>query len=263
MLYPFLLSKQQRKGVASGVSFFAISQLLLAAGVIYLWGRSAIKSFDRVTADNFIPTLSMPTFSQEELNNRVLTPTATPWVVLGAMGETEGELNNDMQVIAPTQTPWVITATPAPTPTITPTAWYANLYIPLVPGIATNPNRTYDELQYAKLSYYYPPYAYEDIAYEINCDKVNGVLECEHMASGQLTADYIGEAVACPVEYPFGTVFEIMGGFYTCRDRGGAIVRIDEQTIWLDILYPYMPNGAYWGQEEVVKVYLPVVDKNN
>lgn len=234
-----------------------MGQLALAGFVIFLWVRSAVSSFNRVGASP-LPTvnISVPTISQDEINKRALTPTGTPWVVLEGMGGVQGDLNNNNEVY-PTQTPWVITATPENTPTPTSTPWFTNMYIPPYPGIAHDPGRVYDALSYVKMSYYYPPLAYDNPAYEINCDKIDGVLECEHMASGEKVFKYVGEAVACPVEFPFGTVFEVMGGFYTCRDRGGAIVRIDEQTIWLDFLYPYMPNYKNWGDLEVAKIYYP------
>lgn len=55
------------------------------------------------------------------------------------------------------------------------------------------------------------------------------------MASGRNWEKYVDEAVACPVEYPFGTKFVIDGKVWTCWDRGGAIVR-EGNKIWLDLL---------------------------
>lgn len=192
-----------------------------------------------------------------DLTFRELTPTATPWHVLSGLGTPTMAVTPVIDKIIPTQTPWVVTATPTPTPEINPTPWYENMYIPDVPGIAVKPDREPDIVTVAKLSYYYPPYAYLEPAYEINCDLVDGKLECEHMANGQKVFYYVGEACACPPEYPFGTVFEVMGGVYTCRDRGGAIQRVNENIIWLDLLYPYMPGNVYWGHETEVKIWLP------
>jgi len=56
------------------------------------------------------------------------------------------------------------------------------------------------------------------------------------MASGLPWENWVGKAVACPEEFPFGTVFIIDGRRWVCLDRGGAISRINETTIWLDML---------------------------
>jgi len=228
-----------------------MGQILMAGAVMFFWGRMLINSFSHKSS----PIKPMPTV---DLVIRALTPTATPWTVLEPMRSSTMAVTSTQGQIIPTQTPWVITATPEPTPEITPTPWYENMVIPSVPGIAVKPDREHDLTVIARLSYYYPPYAYLDPAYEINCDKnSDGSLECEHMASGEKVFDYVGEACACPPEYPFGTVFQIMDGFYTCRDRGGAIQRVDENLIWLDMLYPYMPGYVNWGYETEVKIWLP------
>jgi hypothetical protein len=66
------------------------------------------------------------------------------------------------------------------------------------------------------------------------------------MASGKRWEDYVGKAVACPAEYPFGTTFVIDGQAWTCLDRGGAIIRRADGTIWLDELTATakMPYGS-------------------
>lgn len=222
----------------------------MAGAVMFFWGRMLFKSFDH--KNNGVQP--MPTM---DMSFRALTPTATPWTVLNPLNEPTSVLNTPTQEIYPTQTPFVVTATPTTTPEIIPTQWFDDMFIPWEPGIANKPDRTADIETMAKLSYYYPPYAYLDPAYEINCDKVNGVLECEHMANGQEVKYFIGEALACPPEFPFGTVFKVMGGFYTCRDRGGAIQRVNDNLIWLDLLYPYMPGEVDWGYETEVKIWLP------
>lgn len=222
----------------------------MAGAVMFFWGRMLVKSFDNKAK----PIQPLPT---ADLSYRALTPTATPWAILSGMGEPTSDFITPTVQISPTQTPWVVTATPTTTPEITPTPWYENMYIPSNPGIAVKPDREPDITTMARLSYYYPPYAYLEPAYEINCDKVDGVLECEHMASGEHVVDYVGEALACPIEYPFNTVFEVMGGYYTCRDRGGAIQRVNDNLIWLDLLYPYMPGQVNWGYETEVKIWLP------
>jgi hypothetical protein len=65
------------------------------------------------------------------------------------------------------------------------------------------------------------------------------------MASGLRWEDYVERAVACPAEFPFGTLFVIDSQVWTCLDRGGAIVRWADGSIWLDELTPKakMPYG--------------------
>lgn len=241
-----MLSRQQQKGITQGVSVYAISQLLLAAGVIFLWGRSLVSSIDRTS---YKPVNPLPTV---DLGDRSLTPGPTPWSIVPEDRLTPGP----SPTISATQTPWVVTAVPSATPTSDP-SWTIGLYVPDDVGLPDGPDRKADSKQQAKISYYYPPYAYKDPAYEINCDKIDGILECEHMANGQEVKYFIGEAVACPAEYPFGTIFEILDRYYTCRDRGGSIVRITDNMIWLDVLYPRMPNYLPWGYETEVKIWLP------
>ena len=199
------------------------------------------------------------------LEDRMLTPTATAWSI-GLSGSTQDDLNNDhvptptITEIKPTQTPWIITATPGvtQTPTPTPTPWYEGMYIPPSPGIAKYPDREHDLIIRGKISFYYPPYAYDHPDFEINCNRLpSGELDCEHLASGEKTRHYIGEAVACPPKFEFGTVMKIWDGYYTCRDRGGAIDQIGENLYWLDILFPHMPLNKYWGEETEVYVWLP------
>lgn len=253
-LYPFLLSKDQARGVSTGVSWWAIGQLLMALILFSLWIRSIFASFDKASGSGIKP-LYTATLSVEEVVSKMLTQTITPteWQVLPP--RMTPEPIKPTEVILPTSTP-----TPEPTeaPTATPTAWYQDLYIPPVAGSDLKPDRDPDQRMKAKLSYYYPPYA--EIyggAFEINCDKQNGSLECEQLSTGEFVKDHIGWVVACPDEFPIGTIFEIKDRFYTCKDRGGAIKFITKKSFWLDILYPYMPDGLYWGQEVYTNIWIP------
>lgn len=211
---------------------------MLAFIVLALWGKSIFATFTpKNTKVQPLPTV--------DLVQRSLTPTPTRWVIS----------ENIQSIPIPTQTPFIITATPIPTEIVD---WYDNIYIPTTPGQRINPpDRKHDNKVIARISYYYPPYAYKDPAYEINCDKPDGVLECEYMSSGMAVIDNVGLAVACPAEYPFGTIFQIGNGYYKCLDRGGEIKRMDDNTIWLDVLYPYMINGMNWGESVTVKYWLP------
>ena len=82
----------------------------------------------------------------------------------------------------------------------------------------------------AKISWYWPPLLGP------NCAVVKNGQCVSRMASGQPWQNWIGRAVACPAEFPFGTEFIIDGKRWVCMDRGGAITRINKNTIWLDML---------------------------
>lgn len=82
----------------------------------------------------------------------------------------------------------------------------------------------------AKISWYWPPLLGPNCAVVRNGECVS------RMASGQPWQNWAGKAVACPPEFPFGTIFIIDGRHWVCLDRGGAITRINENTIWLDML---------------------------
>ena len=58
------------------------------------------------------------------------------------------------------------------------------------------------------------------------------------MANGERWQDYYtaGNAIACPKELAFGTRILLEGRIYTCKDRGGAIRYLGNNTYWIDIL---------------------------
>lgn len=105
------------------------------------------------------------------------------------------------------------------------------------------------EVERAKISHYWPPLGGP------NCSNfVDG--ECvSHMASGLRWQDYVDTAVACPAEYPFGTRFLVFGKLWTCLDRGGAIIRTNDNSVWLDLLTPTTP--VPFGTEVEVLVIRP------
>ena len=219
----------------------------MALGVFLLWGRTLLKSFE----PNVKPLPSMAEIVQATVKaGYATTPTIVPFTI-NLVYPTE------RVIYVPGATPIPPAAEPVSTPIPTKVTWFEDIFIPDSPGIANKPDREPDQMIDGKISYFWPPYAYQKPEYEINCDKSNGVLECEQMASGNLVIGYVGEAIACPLEYDFGTIFKVWDGYYTCRDRGGEIVRIDDQTFWLDILYPVMPIGHYWGEIADVAVWLP------
>lgn len=87
-------------------------------------------------------------------------------------------------------------------------------------------------------SYYWAPLG------GINCD-----YDCNTLASGFNTADYIGIGWACDQSIPFGTVlyFEELGIYGVCVDRGGMIsFDSDKGGFWFDqnIKVPLLPYGT-------------------
>jgi hypothetical protein len=95
----------------------------------------------------------------------------------------------------------------------------------------------------AHLSFYWPPFG------QINCD-----YECEHIANGDDWKTWVNKGLACPSEYPLGTVFLVMGKEWQCVDRGDAIVKNSDGSIWLDLLLSKMPDGLAWGSIRIVEV---------
>ncbi len=95
-----------------------------------------------------------------------------------------------------------------------------------------------------KLSYYWPPLG------GINCDIINGFEECRFLSNGLDFRDFVGKTVACPVEFDLGDIVCFDGYCFVCQDRGGAIVK-ENNSYWIDILYPYLPDGYFWSQEVI------------
>jgi hypothetical protein len=133
----------------------------------------------------------------------------------------------------PTQTPWVITATPESTPTTT----IVNQPLDLVRARSYLIGEYYsDQLPYdtisGRYSYYWPPLG------GINCNRVGDIYDCDHMATGLKSADYVGIAWACVPEIPAHTVIYVheLDLWGRCLDRGGAII-IQDNLAWFDHLY--------------------------
>ncbi len=99
------------------------------------------------------------------------------------------------------------------------------------------------EIVKARISHYYPGWGGP------NCSNFVDGRCISRMASGKNWEKYVDKACACPVEYPFGTRFVVLGREWVCLDRGGAIVR-EGNKIWLDLLTKekIVPHG------DVVKV---------
>lgn len=68
------------------------------------------------------------------------------------------------------------------------------------------------------------------------------------MANGEDWRTYWGlnNTIACPSELPFGTKIMLEDKIYTCRDRGGMIVKTPNEEYWIDILAKDVPY--YYGE---------------
>lgn len=142
------------------------------------------------------------------------------------------------------ETPVVVqTVTPFPTPTPN-TQFSAGGRIVGIPTARPDVYVRTGQTIKIRVSYYYPPLG------GINCWTWDEVTErcVSTMANGEPWENYIGEAIACPPELPLGTVLEIEGNIYTCRDRGGAIILNKDGTYWIDFLADHLPVGDYYGQ---------------
>lgn len=106
----------------------------------------------------------------------------------------------------------------------------------------------------AWLSWYDPG---QCAAKPINCfDAANPY----RMAAGHDARLYYGHALACPAEFPIGTLFVIEGsrygladGAYTCLDRGGAVTVLPDGTVVLDLLR----KSPIWSESLIVTAYVP------
>jgi hypothetical protein len=130
----------------------------------------------------------------------------------------------------------ISTPTAAPQPSSTPASVTRSAQVQARP--------TTNEAVLAHLSFYWPPLG------DMNCD-----YECAHIANGDRWQKWVGIGVACPIRYPLGTVFVIMGSEWKCVDRGEAIVVNPDGSIWLDMLLPQMPKGIAWGTIQLVEVH--------
>lgn len=105
-------------------------------------------------------------------------------------------------------------------------------------------------IRVAKMSHYWPDLGGVNCATFINGSCVSTMSNGEQWQTG------INTALACPVEFPFGTEFILPGGEkFTCKDRGGAIVTTPDNKIWLDLLVQNPP--VPFGTEITVTVIYP------
>lgn len=88
----------------------------------------------------------------------------------------------------------------------------------------------------------------------VNCDN-----SCEWMAAGHPVAEWFDRALACPEDYPIGTIFSIEGsrwgladGEWVCLDRGGRVIVDENGIVSLDLL----KHDPIWGETLQVEVRL-------
>lgn len=98
-------------------------------------------------------------------------------------------------------------------------------------------------------------YWYDPALGGINCDH-----DCDYLGTGDKVAEWYGRALACPVEFPRGTRFEIVGsrwgladGVWTCLDAGSAVVIRPDGVVVLDLLLRY----PIWQENLTVTVREP------
>jgi hypothetical protein len=224
------------------IEFTSVLALLGFVAVIGVW------------LSTFFPTLkgalSMFSIGGMTINGQITpTPTyvspsfisqPTPYIIVPTV---------QVVVVQPTPLP---TAIPLPTPTPGPTQIVSEGYIPFVvypePGTADLKDLPGVPIK-VKVSFYYPPLG------GINCDQINGIQDCLHLANGEEYYKWVGRGMACPAEWPFGSQIELMGQVWECVDRGGAIVE-DGGAYWVDLLYPFMPLNVYWGAVLDATLYL-------
>ncbi len=98
-----------------------------------------------------------------------------------------------------------------------------------------------------RYSYYWPPLG------GTNCAVYTEEWCRSRMASGKKWEHWIGRAVACPSEYPFGTIFIVDDQEWVCLDRGGKIVT-SGGIPWIDFL-TLVPRHSYGEVLEVEIIY--------
>lgn len=197
-----------------------------------------------------------------------MEPTLTPMPAMGFPVTTGNTTPYPVQVnvsitqqVLPTYTPYP-TYTPFPTYTpypeyVTPTPVYiiGDLGVP-------DPGVTAWEPVTLVLSYYWPPLCIgieHDDPNAVNCDwyqDASGkwVPDIDHVSTGEHWAGYVGKWIACPKVWPIGSLVKIDGLIFRCSDGGGAIVQNEDGSYWVDLLYPYLPDGWWYGRR--VDAYL-------
>lgn len=145
----------------------------------------------------------------------------------GGIDEVLGNQDQDViQEIVPTETAIV----PTPTAESDDHASGNEVYLGLLNSEDYCLNCTTYPVQ-VRVTHYWPPDG------GMNCFDFRDGYCVSAMASGLRWENYIGLAVACPMEWPFGSWVEIQGmGSYNCLDRGSMVC--NEEYCDVDILSP-------------------------
>jgi hypothetical protein len=152
--------------------------------------------------------------------------------ILAVLAKSDGQ----RQPPAPTARVIVVTAEPtkatqSPRPSVMPTATPAARPI------------------FIRASNYWPPAGGHNCAYFVEGQCLS------RMSSGEPWQRWIGRAISCPPEWPFGTVLFAGQRTWVCLDRGGRIRYVDGIP-WVDFLTD-KPFANYGEIVEAV-LYLPV-----
>lgn len=254
-----MLTKDDESKSKDGINLSAVFQLLIAATIFILWGRSLLNTFK---------TKEKP----ESLNYSATLQAEQVAFLLNNQREEKQEII----INVPTQQINVIVENVYPTPVNTPEPKESGT---VTTGPASTLGKNYDfvivpyeagrevtfeegEKIQVRLSWYYPPLGnvLTDNPFHINCDRVPGtdLPECDYTASGFTWFEDVGYWLACPENFPFGTKFIIEGKEFKCMDRGGAIL-IENDVAWVDILYPSNPfPNRNWGDVVTAVIKLPI-----
>jgi hypothetical protein len=112
-----------------------------------------------------------------------------------------------------------------------------------------HPRRQPDALVTIKISRYDPRLG------GTNCFHWGNGTCLSSMANGERWEENYEKAVACAMEWAFGTIVEIEGKLWECKDRGGAIIQTRPGVYWVDQL---STTGHYdHGYEMPASVWFP------
>lgn len=249
--YPYI---NQEVGVR-GINFLAYLYLFIAVGLVVGWGFWANgsllkKSPEVVAAENNITKIDIENVVRNELaqreekqiilikNTPTIYPTYTPLPTYTPFPD----MNETVEIFQDPGSVEIKTATPIPV--------FHEFLDPVSESLVLGREVL------IKFSYYWPPYCFTEADPEcINCNIVDGVPDCDHVSSGDLWHyEGVGRWMACPADL-FGTKWLIKDFIFECHDTGGVIDYIsgDSNKFWVDLLYPYAPEGFYWGEE--IKAY--------
>ena len=155
-----------------------------------------------------------------------------PSVIVEEMMIAKSTNGEDYYLILPDSEIVIVKPTSTPLPTVVPTS---------EPAPTVEPN---EGLVMVRLSHYWPPLLGP------NCHPANvHAGQCHASLYGKEWQEWAGVGLACPVEFPLGSEWYIpaLGKAFICVDRGGAILALDDGSVFVDLLQPdvpYVHNGT-------------------